>query len=241
MVTGAASGIGWALARAFAREGMNVVLADLAPAPPLDSALFVRCDVTSQGQVESLANAARARFGPIHILCNNAGISAGGQPVWATPAAEWDRLFAVNLNGVLHGLRAFVPGMIVHNEPAHIVNTASLAGLVPLPGAAAYGVSKRAVIALSEALRLELRQAGAPIGVSVLCPAAVATAIADSSPDPKLRAVIAAGMPPEEVAAQTLAAIQEDRFWIFPHDASLPVQDRYAQDLLARNPPGFYF
>ena len=220
---------------------MNVVLADLAPGPPIEGAHFIRCDVTSQHQMESLAEAAQARFGPVHILCNNAGISAGGQPIWDTSAAEWDRLFAVNLNGVLHAIRAFVPHMIRHNQPAHIVNTASLAGLVPLPGAAAYGVSKRAVIALSEALRLELLQADAPIGVSVLCPAAVATAIADSSPNPNLRAVIAAGMPPEEVALHTLAAIDANRFWIFPHDATLPVQDRYAQDLLARNAPGFYF
>jgi len=220
---------------------MNVILADLAPGPPIDGAHFIPCDVTSQHQVESLAAAAQARFGPIHVLCNNAGISAGGQPIWQTPAADWDRLLEVNLNGVLHGIRAFVPGMIRHNEPAHIVNTASLAGLVPLPGAAAYGVSKRAVIALSEALRLELLQANAPIGVSVLCPAAVATSIADSSPDPNLRAVIAAGMPPEEVAEHTLAAIRDNRFWILPHDATLPVQDRYAQDLLARNAPEFYF
>lgn len=220
---------------------MNVVLADLAPGPPVGDSLFVQCDVTSQEEVQALASVVHARFGAVHVLCNNAGISAGGRPIWETPTDEWNRLFAVNCNGVLHGIRAFVPGMVRRNEPGHIVNTSSLAGLVPLPGAAAYGASKRAVIALSEAVRLELLQANAPIGVSVLCPAAVATDIAKSSPDPKLRAVIALGMAPAEVAEHTLAAIAENRFWILPHDASLPVEDQYARDLLARRAPGFYF
>ncbi|MBI5084093.1 MAG: SDR family NAD(P)-dependent oxidoreductase [Acidobacteria bacterium] len=263
VVTGAAGGIGLALARRFAREGMNVVLADV-EGPALDAAaaeiggsLAVRCDVSRESDVEALAARARERFGAVHLLCNNAGVSGSIGPAWKTTRDEWAWILGVNLWGVIHGIRAFVPGMLEHGAEAHIVNMASLAGFIPLPGAAPYGVSKRAVIALSEAVALELKAKGDRIGVSVLCPAAVATGIVDAArnrpeeyggpvaePDPALagiREVIAAGMSPEEVAERTVAAVRERKFYVLTHEETEAVVDAYAGDLTGRRGPRSYF
>ena len=138
-----------------------------------------RCDVSKAADLNALAEKTFARFGQVHLLVNNAGVMTAGS-IWQAPAEDWDWMFAVNVKGVVHGIRAFVPTMIKQGVEGHVVNTASLAGLVSPPMLGAYTASKHAVVSLSECLYHELKQAGAPIGVSVLCPAYVQTGIADA-------------------------------------------------------------
>ena len=190
VVTGAASGIGRGMAERFAAEGMHVVLADV-EAPALEAAekemaaagasvLAVRTDVSSAADVGALAERTIERFGKVHVLCNNAGVG-GGAGAWDTSIEDWQWVLGVNLWGVVHGVRSFVPLMIAGGEEAHIVNTASVAGLMPGAGGAGYTATKFAVVGYSEALYYELLMSGsARIGVSVLCPAATATNIIDS-------------------------------------------------------------
>ena len=189
VITGAASGFGRELATQCAALGMRLVLADLDLAglnatralTGLDDkrALPWRCDVADAASVDALATAASLHFGTVHLLFNNAGVIAAGPPWKATPQ-DWAWVFGVNVMGVAHGIRAFVPDMIARGEPAWVVNTASLAGLVCPPELGVYSASKHAVVAASECLFHELRAAGHPVGVSVLCPAYVDTRIADS-------------------------------------------------------------
>jgi len=175
VVTGAASGIGRALAHRLAREGMRLVLADVDRralaqlSRELPGAMAVRTDVSRMADVEALADEAYARFGAVHLLCNNAGIAAYGR-VWEVPLARWRRVVAVNLWGVIHGCLAFLPRMIAQRGPAHVVNTASMAGLVTPPLGGPYSASKHAVVAVSEALAQDLAGQGSAVGVSVLCP-----------------------------------------------------------------------
>ena len=202
VVTGAASGIGRALAELFAAEGMRVVLADV-DQQRLDAAvadlggaghdaLGVRTDVSSQQSVDELARATREHFGAVHLLCNNAGVLvdadnprplAGGRGdwVWEHPLEDWHWTFGVNFWGIVHGIRAFVPQMLERGDPGHIVNTASIAGFTSGPRPAIYGASKHAVVRVSEALHTQLQQLDAPIGVSVLCPGRVRTRIATAA------------------------------------------------------------
>jgi NAD(P)-dependent dehydrogenase (short-subunit alcohol dehydrogenase family) len=242
VVTGGASGIGFGLANAFAAEGMKIVLGDI-EAAALDDAvgklqaagadvIGVRTDVSDAAQVQALADAAVERFGAIHIACNNAGVGAGGLS-WEVPLDTWEWVFGANLWGVIHGLRSFVPVMMRQPE-AHVVNTASIAGLVAGPFMAPYNASKHAVVALSETLHHELALMAPHVKVSVLCPGWVQTKIGESARnrphtpanDPAanegfaqiLKPLIDNGLPPEVVAAKVLAAIRAEQFWVLPHD-----------------------
>lgn len=236
VVTGAASGIGLALAERFAAEGMKVVLSDI-DEPRLrdvtarlsedgaDVAAEV-CNTSAEADVIALAQAVLERFGAAHVLCNNAGIAGIGDP-WRDPMALWQRIIDINLFGVVHGIRAFLPIMQDQGE-GHIVNTASMAGLGPVPGAAPYAATKHAVVGLSESLYLELIASGSPVRVSALCPAFVKTRLMDHEPetvaDPiaemmnqVLRNGVDGGIPTSEVADQVVAAIRAERFWILTH------------------------
>jgi len=242
VVTGGASGIGYALARRFAAEGAGVVIGDV-EAAALDRAVSelgdtgadiegVVTDVTDPAQMQALADAAVTRFGGVHVFCNNAGVGGGGLS-WEMPLSTWEWVIGVNLWGVIHGVRAFVP-LLMQQTEAHIVNTASVAGLVAAPFMGPYNASKHAVVAISETLHHELALSAPQGEVSVLCPGWVNTKIAQSArnrpahlqegaaPDPDaaalLQGFIEQGMAPDEVAAKVLEAIREERFWILTHD-----------------------
>jgi NAD(P)-dependent dehydrogenase (short-subunit alcohol dehydrogenase family) len=266
VVTGAASGIGAALAGRFASEGMRVVLADVEVGPLQEAAdelaadgaevLAVPTDVSRGDVVDRLAVAGAEAFGPVHVLCNNAGVGAGGLLADLT-TEDWEWVLGVNLWGVIHGLRAFLPGMLAHGEPGHIVNTASLAGLVSAPMMGPYGASKFAVVGISEALYHELQLTGSRIGASVLCPGWVNTQIYASERnrpagmgsataglgvdgDPRaemLRQILASGMAPDAVADLVLEAIRDGRFYVLTHPEMTPaVESRMRGILDGHNP-----
>jgi NAD(P)-dependent dehydrogenase (short-subunit alcohol dehydrogenase family) len=262
VVTGAASGIGRAMATRFAAEGMRVVLADVEEPALLAFAqevgasgaevLPVVTDVSDGDQVEALAKAAEAAFGPVHVLCNNAGVGAAGLLSDLT-TSDWQWVLGVNLWGVIHGVRAFLPGMLAHGEPGHIVNTASLAGHLSGPFMAPYSASKFAVVALSEALFHELDMQRAAVGVSVLCPGWVNTNIyrsernrpealggAPTADDPRagfLRGVLEAGLAPADVAGMVIDAILANRFYVFTHPEMLPAAAQRFERIVAGDNP----
>jgi len=244
VVTGGASGIGLGLARRFVTEGMSVVIGDV-ERDALDTTVAklradggtvegVVTDVTKPEQMQALADAAVARFGGVHVFCNNAGVGAGGLS-WEMPLSTWEWVLGVDLWGVIHGVRTFVP-LLMQQSEAHIVNTASIAGLVAAPFMGPYNASKHGVVAISETLFHELAMAAPHVHVSVLCPGWVNTNIADSARNRPadlpagedaavtaagaelLRGVIANGMPPDVVAGKVLDAIRAQRFWILTHD-----------------------
>jgi NAD(P)-dependent dehydrogenase (short-subunit alcohol dehydrogenase family) len=243
VVTGAASGIGRALAGRCAAAGMRVVLADVEAAPLGEAAralekqgaeaLAVVTDVSRPEQVEALAQRAEDAFGAVHLVCNNAGVFAGGLS-WETPLADYEWVLSVNVWGVLHGVRAFVPRLLAQGE-GHVLITASMASLTAAPFSAPYTMSKHAVLALAESLHLELRARGAAVGVSVLCPEMIRTGIGESArnrperfergvpshPERELvegalRAGAATGLDPDVVAARALDAVREGRFYVLP-------------------------
>jgi len=269
VVTGAASGIGRGLAQRFAAEGMRVVLADIEQdaleraaaemAAGGATVLPVRTDVASAESVEELARRTIDEFGAAHIVCNNAGVSGRGFG-WEASLEDWTWTLGVNLWGVIHGVRSFVPRMIAGGEEGHIVNTASLAGLITNAGASPYAVSKHGVVALSEGLFLQLQARGHPIGVSVLCPgyvntrildaernrpAELRTGVADSSEeDPAMAAArqwmrerLQSGMAPSEVAEKVVDAIREGRLYVLTHPELTPaVEQRMRNIIEGRNP-----
>jgi NAD(P)-dependent dehydrogenase (short-subunit alcohol dehydrogenase family) len=251
----------------FAAAGMAVVVADVEAAAlaateaELTSrgakALAVRADVSEPGDVETLARAAVERFGGVHVLCNNAGVSVGG-PMWEHTLDDWQWVLGVNLWGVIHGIRTFVPIMLRQGEPAHVVNTASLAGLTSNPFLGVYNVTKHAVVTLSETLAQELAMLGPHVKVSVLCPGFVQTKIADSNRNrpggmadeaARLRPAefeedlpaIAKGLAPATVAELVFDAIRDERFYVFPHPelTHLRVRARMEDILEGRTPTQF--
>jgi NAD(P)-dependent dehydrogenase (short-subunit alcohol dehydrogenase family) len=257
-VTGAGSGIGRALALACAREGMSVGIADVEGAPLEQTqqqlrALGVncvaqRCDVARPSDVEAFARACRAQLGEVDWLFNNAGVAVLG-PAWQATDADWQWLLGVNVLGVANGVRSFVPHMRKRGAPAHVVNTASAAGLATLAGSAVYSASKHAVVAFSECLAHDLAQEGSPIGVSVLCPSLLPTRIHESQRnrpgalaetvaaapayDERVRAGMAASpVTADDVAAAALDAIRARRFYVIPHaQTGASVEKRMARIL----------
>ena len=265
MVTGAAGGIGRALVQVLAAEGMKVVMAGINAARLERAAKEFRekgadvtpivTDVSRAAQVTALAEKTMEQYGAVHLLCNNAGVSYNSRSSWETPLEGWAWVLGVNLMGVIHGIHAFMPLMLDQDDEAHIVNTASTSGLVMNSYAVPYGVSKHAVVALSESLHLELESRHANVGVSVLCPGPVDTEIVDASrrnlpskiPGPDLsdeeqllekayRRYLAQGLSPEEVARQVVSAVQEKRFYIFTHDYRAAIEKRMRNLLEERNP-----
>jgi NAD(P)-dependent dehydrogenase (short-subunit alcohol dehydrogenase family) len=277
VVTGAASGIGRAMADRFAEAGMKVVLGDVEE-QALDRAVTamrqaehdvigVLCDVSTEAGVQNLADRAVEAFGGVHILCNNAGVVVGGsivgdrdQYIWEQPLSDWQWTLDVNLWGVIHGVRIFTPIMLAQNEPGHIVNTSSTAGLTTGGTLGVYGVSKHGVTRLTEALYFHLRDAGAQIGCSLLCPGGVRTQIAAASrnrPDERLEHDIhrldaaetdqrsddwatrigETGQDPSEIAEKVFTAINDDQFYILTHETQDPnLRMRFANILERRNP-----
>ncbi|MGH8778586.1 SDR family oxidoreductase [Paraburkholderia sp.] len=246
VITGAASGFGRAFAEKAASLGMKLVLADVdaaALAQTVDAlraagadAIGVPTDVSDATQVEALALAALDAFGKVHLLFNNAGVGSGGF-VWESSANDWAWVFGVNVMGVAHGVRTFTPIMLRQDEPAHIVNTASVAGLLSPPAMGVYNASKHAVVSLTETLYHDLKLTGGPVGCSLLCPAFVPTGIADaerSRPDALRndaapthsqitagkqlhRAVQSGKLSAADVADLTFDAIRARRFYIVTH------------------------
>jgi len=255
-VTGGASGIGLALGVAFAQAGMKVMLADIETdalafavksLKKLGPAEGVICDVADPSSVERAAKASWEAFGNVHVVCNNAGVAAGGG-IDNISLDNWRWVLDVNLMGVLHGIRTFLPHMRAHGEGGHIVNTASMAGMISGMGFSPYSASKFAVVCMSEGLAPQLKPLG--IGVSVLCPGFVRTGIGESGrnrpqrygPTPTLdpastaAAFVAeiarclqAGLEPVAVAARVLAAIRNDELYVFTHpEMRGEVEQRFA-------------
>ncbi len=248
VVTGGASGIGRALCLRFARERARVVVADLdatGMAETVDGvakagcrAIAVKTDVSRPADVQGLADRAFEEFGAVHVLCNNAGVALWGGIESATHQ-DWEWALGVNLWGVIHGIEAFVPRMIAQKQPGHIVNTASMAGLIASQGLGVYNTTKYAVVGLSETLQKDLR--AYDIGVSVLCPMGVKTNIRESErtrpPRLRNRAARTTGAPveligrylsPEHVAERVLRAIYANRLYVITHEEGLvPLKRRF--------------
>ena len=266
VVTGAASGIGFALASKLGELGMRIAAADVevealgraerALRERGIEAIGVATDVRSAASVRALADRTLAAFGAVHVVCNNAGVFAGGL-CWEVPVEDWEWVLGVNLLGVIHGIRTFVPLLLAHGEDGHIVNTASMAALTSLPFAAPYVASKHAVLALSESLQHELALRQARIGVSALCPEAVATRISDAernrpadlrggprSDAPEramiekaLGAAVSKGVPPARIAERVVDAIRARRFYVLSDDDWRRASEVRHEDIrLGRNP-----
>jgi NAD(P)-dependent dehydrogenase (short-subunit alcohol dehydrogenase family) len=253
-VTGGAAGIGYALAEAFGQQGMKVMIAGINQRN-LDAALErlraqqitaerVQCDVASLASVQAAALATIARFGKVHLVCNNAGVGGGGA-IGQVPLKDWEWVIGVNLMGVVHGAQVFAPLIAQHGEGGHVVNVASIAGMISGPMNEPYAATKFAVVAMSEGWRVQLAPKG--IGVSVLCPAFVRTNIADSQRnrpqedrtqvDPAIRAMmnklVQEGMDPAMLAARVIEAIKDNELYIFTHPELKPMLEARFQGILA--------
>ncbi len=267
VVTGAASGIGRAMAERLATEGMKVVLADVEEGALAEAegalkakgatALAVPTDVSKASGVEALAKKTVDAFGAVHVLCNNAGVGPPGGPLWERSVADWQWVLGVNLWGVIHGVRVFVPIMRAQDSEGHIVNTASAAGLVSPPWMGIYNVTKHAIVTLSETLHHELALMGTKIKVSVLCPAWVNTRLVDADrnrpaelanepveghaqPDAlkeAIRQLLKTGLTTEQVADDVLTAIRDEKLYIVaPPEVKDAVRTRMEDIIEGRNP-----
>jgi len=247
VVTGGASGIGRALADRFATEGMKLVLVDVEPGPLAEAerafqadgveVLAQSLDVSEPDAMDALAENTLERFGAVHVVCNNAGVGSGG-PMWELTTEDWEFCLRPNLWGVIHGVRVFAKHLVAQNE-GHIVNTASMAGLVSVPGMGPYNVTKHAVVTLSETLYHELSALDSQVGVSVLCPGHVNTRIWESDRNrpealsatgadqtseearatrEMFRSLVLDSMPPERVADRVHGAILDGTFYIHTHE-----------------------
>jgi NAD(P)-dependent dehydrogenase (short-subunit alcohol dehydrogenase family) len=264
VVTGGASGIGLALGRGFAAQGMKVVLGDIEEAA-LDAAVSgfaagsevtgVAVDVSKAGDVDKLRDAALDAYGAAHVICNNAGVSAGGR-TWETTLDSWEWVLGVNLMGVVHGIRSFTP-LLLEQDEGHIVNTASMAGLTSPPYMSIYNVSKHGVVTLSETLFGELAVEGSQVGVSVLCPGWVNTRIHEADRNrpggpletaPAIEGIdlreaitnlLANGLDPAHVADKVIDAVQTKRFYVLTHAEWKPMIAARMQRIIdEENPPG---
>ena len=265
VVTGGA-GVGRAMAMHFAREGMHVALADIDQAS-LDvtaaelralgvQAIGIRTDVSKATEVDALAARVVTELGGVHVVCNNAGISPLGA-AWENTLADWEWMLGVNLWGVIHGVRAFTPLLLAQDE-GHIVNTASVAGLINPPGSAMYNVTKHAVVALTETLFHDLAGRNSKVGCSVLCPAYVPTGIADSErsrpaalanpgatksaeqqarEDMLKKAVRSGRLSADDIGAAVLAAVKEERFYILTHPRIKGAIQARMEDILEGRSP----
>lgn len=257
-VTGAASGIGLSMARAFGRAGMNVVIADIDNKAATEAAELlaseqikavpVHCDVSERAAVRAAALEAIAAFGKVHLLCNNAGVAVGG-PLGTVRERDWDWIVDVNLKGVVYGTETFVPLIMSHGEGGHIVNTASMAGMLSPPGLEPYCATKYAVVAMSEGWFQQL--APANIGVSVLCPGFVRTRIHESGRarqdkyggigdvDPGVGETreqaaqnVLNGIDPDIVGNRVLEAVRDGELYVFTHPAMRPFVEARFQMIL---------
>jgi len=271
VITGAASGIGYGIAERCAREGMRIVLADIERGALTKAernikatgaeALAVRTDVSKATDVEALAQKTLDAFGAVHLLFNNAGVGPGWT-TWGSSLADWQWILGVNLWGVIYGVHFFVPIMLKQDTECHIVNTASVGGLLALAGTAPYAVSKHGVVALSETLYRELARGGYKVGVSVLCPGLIKTNIVEcnrnrprelqnkpgegmDTPDPGIQASrqrtkqgVEKGMPAQQLAEVVFDAIRENKFYVLPNaDLFRPMIRARLEDIAQeRNP-----
>ncbi|HEU0199892.1 MAG TPA: SDR family NAD(P)-dependent oxidoreductase [Burkholderiaceae bacterium] len=245
VITGAGSGMGAAMAWRFARAGMKIVVSDIdrkAAEATQDAlraaghvAIAVRTDVANAAEVEALADAAYGHFGAVHLLCNNAGVVPAGRhrAIWEYPLEDWKWSLDVNLLGVVHGIRSFVPKMLAQNTEGHVVTTASVAGLVSGSGSVPYSAAKHGAVRVTEALYAALLERNAPIGVTLLCPGLVNTRIYESernrptdlrpatgpaAESPELQAIAAqlytGATSPEEVAEQVYQAVLSNQLYV---------------------------
>lgn len=266
VITGAAEGIGKAIAVAAAAEGMRLVLADIHQ-ELLDKTVSelrqagaevigVVTDVSKEVEIQALADQAYAQFGHVHLLVNNAGV-AFAKSAWETSAKDWEWIMGINLYGITHAIRIFVPRMLASNEVAHIVNTASVAGLIAEPALAAYNVSKFGVVALSESLQHDLNLRQAKIGVSVLCPSWVKTRITDAERNRKtedriqveqlekvslktgaaINKAVEAGIAPQQVAHDVINAVKNNTFYILTHPETKAAVAIRSEDILQGRAP----
>ncbi len=265
VVTGAASGIGKALAERLAARGMKIVVADVerdaAQSVAADLAqtgaqtLAVQTDVTDPESVQQLADATLERFGAVHLLCNNAGVFAAGVS-WESPLSDYEWVLGVNMWGVLHGIRTFTPIFVEQGVEAHIVNTSSMAGVTSMPFCSAYHMSKHAVVSLSECLYHELSMKAPNVGVSVLCPEGVATRIdrsernrpqglvvdGDASAESEivtaaLAETVRTGVDPVVIADRVIAAVEAGQFYILSEEGWREACHSRLDDVrAARNP-----
>ena len=267
VITGGASGLGRAMAERFASAGMRIVLADVEPGVLAKAeaemkaagakVIGVRTDVSRAAEVEALAQKTLAAFGGVHLVANNAGVAPLGN-AWENSVADWEWTLGVNLWGVIHGVRVFTPILLAQGGEAHIVNTASVSGLISPPGSAMYNVSKHAVVTLTETLYHDLALQRASIGCSVLCPAYVPTGIVDSernrpaqlqnpareksaeqqAREALLRKAVTSGkLSAGDVAQKVYEAVRDGRFYILTHPRIKPsIQWRMEDILQERNP-----
>jgi len=264
VITGGASGIGWAVAERAAAEGMKVVIGDIEEGPLKDAegelsslgaeVMGVRTDVSDAASVRELRDKALERFGAVHLVHNNAGVGLGG-PIWEVSEEDWRWILGVNLLGVVHGIATFVP-LLLEQREGHVVNTASIAGLATAPFLGPYNATKQAVVAISETLFKDLQSVGAPagVGVSVLCPGFVQTRIAESDrnrpawaaqPEAKaaealrgaMQNMVDGGIPPAVVADRVIDAVRTNTFYILTHpELTSALQTRF-DDIVRGRPP----